>query len=1040
MFFHYLDNIRFFIHSKNQNKWQKIMTFNIYKKQLAQFLVIYSLVLLGIFNLNSAYAMYTNGGEAHFYPDDDYPIQYGILIPDPNMYATMSVQGSDQGEFTLMDWLGLTIDSEAVIGEDISELYPWYFDTPLTPTITDNNHIDPWNDITWLNVTAYKSENNTISPFTLNTVFDYYIMKEKKTLSVPLDRTLPMQIDIIISSTGPKILKFDWLADDPSAINYDRYLISPSGKLVDLDERTATSHAISPPIDVFNYLIFNAKEKGTYRLLIYATHNEPAYLFLEFLSSTISTLPMDTIMFGGNGGDILTIDESVHSNWQSIWFKFKGNKGDIYRLDLSKDYSTGIEPIIDLWIPCQAGYILDENILTGSHEVYFPESSNAYISFTDTGYGDWYRYSLFVSEIEAFDYNIGQNLTKYRVLSDEIITIEFEIQEDSFIRFNYSSLADPAGQPYIKALETANAFIFRDSKNLQSFDEITPLLTTTIDSEDFNYYYMPTGIYKAIIKNNNPNEDGAFHISSKLIEWADENIPINSLTYPNNSPSQFTSLEFEPDVYYDNLKQGIGIDINISEPGQYRLNVTVLNSENLTITPNPGRPSAVVVYNSSQGTYHNWTTEVLDPLKSFPAFSDDEPSEQTDDILFIAYSQKWSDMNFNFSQLGVKDSPALDLSFMTYDGTDFTNEVSETLDTTYEFTSNGNISLNIEDGDYIDWIKGADFDVININENDSYWLGIKLNSKDYSTLPYIQSITILNETQAPSETILGNLNFALVRDTGYDYGDYWIPSDQPSVAQIVSDSFESFLIEADSPYLMGFEEGIYKLLVIPEVESDDPFMIKVAVENFWSYKQQITYNITSEPNLYQYQINNYTDSGYAYDNGTLHHFNLTTTYNHLKSTPTDLGQDSYFVIECFGQAYQWTQLVVACENVTQYNLYLAQNLPWIDNDGPNSEITMLTPFTPGTTVSTYEFGIFNDHFYLIFQTLASEDWITYKIDLNQYNTIQLLAKAEVASQEPEIPMALILGIAIGIPVTAGIIVVIYVLKRRGRILSKTPNY
>lgn len=1011
------------------------MTFNINKKQLAQFLVIYSLVILGIFNLNSAYAMNTKGGEAHFYPDDEYPTQYGILIPGPNMYGTLSVQGSDQGEFILMNWLGGIIDSETVTGKDISVLYPLYFDTPLTPSITDNDYVDPWNDIAWLNVTAYKSENKTISPFTLNTVFNYYTMKEEETLSTPLDRTLPMQIDIIISSTGPKILKFDWLTDDPSAVIYDRYLISPSGKLVDLDERIATSHAVSPPIDLFNYLIFNAKEKGIYRLLVYANHNEPAHLYLEFLSSAVFTLPMDTLLFGGNGGDILTIDDNVHSGWQSNQFKFKGNKGDIYRLDLCKDYSTGIEPVIDLWVPCGIGYISEKNIPTGSHEVYFPESGDAYISFTDTGYGDWYRYSLFLSEIEVFDYDIGENLTTYRVLSDEIIAIEFEIQEESFIRFNYSSLDDPAGQPYIKALETTNAFIFRDSKSLQSFDEITPLLTTTIDSEEFHYYYMSAGIYKAIIKNNNPINDGAFQISSRVVEWADDNIPINSLTYPNNNPSQFTTLEFEPDVYYTNLKQGIGIDINITEPGQYRLNVTVLNLENLTISPDPGSPSAIIVYNSSEGTYHDWTIEALDPLKSFPGFSDD--ATQKDDMLFIAYNQKWSDMKFNFSQLG-DCSPALKFGYFCYTGTDFSGEVNG-IDTTDRFKSNGTISIDTNDVDYINWIKGADFDVPNINENDSYWIAIKVEGKDYTTLPYIQSITILNQTQPSSETIFGSLNFALVRDSGYDYGDYWNPSDQPSVAQVLGASFETFLIEADQPYFIGAEEGIYKLLIIPEIQSDDPLMIKVAVENFWSYRHQKTYDITSEPNLYQYQINNYTDSGYAHGNGTLHHYNLTTTYNHLKSMPTDLGQNSYFVIECFGQAYQWTQLVVACENVTEYNLYLSQDLPWIDNNGPNSEIAMLTPLAPGTTDSTYEFGVYNDHFYLIFETLASDDMVTFKIDLHQYDTAQLLASAVVASQKPQDSIALILGLAIGIPVAASIIVIIYVLKRRGRILTKTPK-
>ena len=54
------------------------------------------------------------------------PEAYGALIPSPNTIAALYVDGSNQGKFTVMDWLGATQAEEIVNfpGEDISLYYP----------------------------------------------------------------------------------------------------------------------------------------------------------------------------------------------------------------------------------------------------------------------------------------------------------------------------------------------------------------------------------------------------------------------------------------------------------------------------------------------------------------------------------------------------------------------------------------------------------------------------------------------------------------------------------------------------------------------------------------------------------------------------------------------------------------------------------------------------------------------------------------------------------------------------------------------------
>lgn len=1020
------------------------------KRKLIPLLVFLLFGLLNIFNLSSGIAMHMQGEGATFSLEKDDPLEYGVILPEPNMYATLSITGSNQGEFAFLLSEGTEVAREIVDypGEDISIVYPWFIPGYLD-TITDNDFVNPWSTL-WLNISAYNAESETLSPYTMNTAFNYYVMPETGMLQVPLNHSIPMQIDITIGSLGPKILKYDWLTDDPSNIGQSIDLISPSGKGVDYYKDTATTHALSPPIDLYDYLTFVAHEKGTYRLLIYAWHilDKPAYLTLEFLETSISSLSSETLVFEGNGDDTLMIEETEHSTWRSNWLSFNGEKGDIFRFELNKDYSTGEEPIISIWSPCDNGYILYPSITEGIHEIYFPTSGKAYISFIDAGYGDWYRYALYLSKYEDINYDIGGNSTSIRISRDQSKVIEFSLEEDAFVRFNYTST--PPGNPYLDALGMTNAFIFIDSKDFDCYEILSPIETKVVDIEEFYYYYMPNGTYKAVIKNADETNDGVLVISSKFVEFSNNSIPINYLNYPDKNPSQSLTLEFEQDESYNELYEAKYVYLDITEPGQYILNTTIDGTDYLQDLSSTWNPTVVAVYNFSEGTYHNWTEEALDPSKSFPAFSTDTAGEQSGDTLFIAYTEKWQNMEFNFSQVGVKENN-LDLDFFTWNGFDFNNQFFPS-DPTDDFTHNGTIVNDLEDIDYINWIKGADFNLSGINEDEFYWLAIRLTtSQDFSSLPFIQLLTLSND---PIIVPNLNINLALVGESSYDYSDFWEPTITQGPEFMFEDenfysSKDTNLFETGNPYTIGFEEGLYKLLIIPEGDLNytGPITIDFAIENYWPYRHQDSYNITAispEPNLHMWQINNFTASnnytamGYAQGNGTIYNYELITTFNDTESELIGLGSKSYFIIECFGEAYQWTQLVVSCNNVSAYELYLMQDLPWIDNTGPNGEV-MNIPFTAMN--STYEFGALTDHFFLLFEVDASDDLVTFRIDLNQYNTTRLYSSEIIASYSPPSPGGdnLVLILAITIPAAVGAaVVVVYLLKRKRRILTKTP--
>ncbi|GAH13722.1 unnamed protein product [marine sediment metagenome] len=82
-----------------------------------------------------------------------------------------------------------------------------------------------------------------------------------------------------------------------------------------------------------------------------------------------------------------------------------------------------------------------------------------------------------------------------------------------------------------------------------------------------------------------------------------------------------------------------------------------------------------------------------------------------------------------------------------------------------------------------------------------------------------------------------------------------------------------------------------------------------------------------------------------------------------------------------------------------------------------------------------KFGVHVDHFYLLFEShdIPSEEIMTFKIALSQYNTTALYSSEITASYTPPIPGLdpLVLTLMIAIPAAIGVVVVVvYVVKKR----------
>ncbi|MFX1463342.1 MAG: hypothetical protein ACFFBF_09865, partial [Promethearchaeota archaeon] len=655
-----------------------------------------------------------------------------------------------------------------------------------------------------------------------------------------------------------------------------------------------------------------------------------------------------------------------------------------------------------------------------------PKTGAAYVSFTDVVFEDWYRYSLLLRKANNYKYELGDTTT-FSIYMDEPTTVQFSVKEDSIVRFNYTSLPSPLGAPALIG------FIYRDSKEITYGALNIAILTRTVDSTNFYWHYMPAGTYKAFIINMNPSANGLFKISSQVYDLSEDSIPINTMTYPSDYPSEFATINLQPDSEFGGLKDPIGLNIEIPDIGQFRLNTTMLLANNSGATATIS-PTYLYTYNGTDSEYYSFGYPQ-------PVFSLDGDST-TSDFFYIGAPTIWTGMTFDFSVLGAGGTMACYI----YDGG--WAVLSETNDGTSELTADGTIEFNLGDVDFNQWIRGTgglDIDP-NITETDYFWMRLDCTG-NYATVPVLQELTLLNAT------VKGNLQYFLIGESGYEFDNYWGPSGITQPADITNlvislddyypeyDSRVSSIIRGTDPMTIGFEAGTYKLLIIPEMWTySGAVSVRLAVENYWDYAHHETYDIgVQTPILHARDITNYTLSGYSNITGTVYTYNLTTTYNHTESTLPYGGGESYFVLECSGEPYQWTQLVATVEGLGtgDYELYILQDLPWIGNAGPNAEWNTIA--TTVNTNRTFEFGVFSDSFILLFEVLSSEENVTFYLSLSQYNTVPLTTSDVKASYTPPLDPALVLALVIGIPAAAGAVVVIYVLKKKGKILTKRPT-
>jgi hypothetical protein len=994
------------------------------KMKIYSFAVITLFFLLTISNTVFTLAqenISTDGNTFKLEKDD--PIQYGAFLPPPNYYSTMSIDGSNQGDFSIMNWASnlpeINRQTVGIPGKDISNMYPWYFENYLLDTTTNNNYSDPW-DTEWVNVSAFNAENETISSFNLKHVWIEYSMSETSSLEFPLNSSIPIQINIRINSRGPKLLKFQWLTEfnsnPPNIMNSK--IISPSGKNIDKFGRTIQLINKLPggvetyELNPFNYWGFVAHEAGTYKLLIFANHDDPARMLLEFMNYNSQSISLDSVIYGGSEKEIPNWEDIEQAEWQSQWFRFSGTKGEFYELDLSLIYNLDffgdgnppVLPNVDVFVPCENGYQLIPASFSNQY-IYCPSDGDIFVTVNADEYYTINRYSLFIKNLPMINYEIGNTRT-FKFSKDSVKSLSFTVQNNSFVRFNFTQYG--SGLPSI-----LSNFRFIDSKSQNCFSSITPLDTKIVSNKSFYYYYMPAGNYRAYMGNTNFEGNGILQMSSKIIGFINDTIPINNLGYNNKDPTNFKTINFEPDDYYKTLKKASWIGINITDPGQYKINVTLFASENSDALISTLDPSHVLVYNNTDpGSYEEWTDETLDTGLSFPAFSTDGDAE-TGDILFVAYPMKWHDFEFTLDTNGIALG-SLELKPIIWNGEKW-EDISIVSDETNFLRTDGKVELNLTDSAFKHWDLGAGFDLLDIDETNFYWLGFNISEGSYIQVPEIQQLKLSNTT------LIGDLNLALVGESGYIHSDYWdIPLGNNPRSLIVNllpgyenDSTDLWIMRQNEPYIVGVEEGYYKLLMIPVNWSySGSINLKIAVSNYKNWNPHNLYNITSEPIIHPFEIiNGDLKEPYEY-NYQNYPFGLTDTYNKTVITWKNNGlNESYYVIDCYGKAYSWTQLITSIQNVTSYTVYIMQELPWINGGGPNMEIRNLATSFIGN--NTYEFGVLNDKFTLIFKLNPSLgfDLIPIKIGLSQYNTLVHRIKSPKPSS-PSIPwinLPLLLG-------------------------------
>jgi len=981
-------------------------------------------------------------GSTNIETTDQSPTQYGVMIPEMNMYTTMSVKANNRGTIDFIKWDG---SPGTVTGFSYSSDY--FNKDKIDGTLLSSNSmgaVNPW-DTEWINVTG---ENETTN-FNINAIANQYAMNEEESLVFNVNRSAPIEILIMISSKGPKTIKYQF---SDSSVSIDSVaLISPSNKQIPLSPPNNAQYLYLNSFATFKFQEFVAYTIGEYRLLLVPTLTSTTSLTLKIENPTsISTLSGNQLSYIGME-ETPTFEESEENDWQSNWVRITGNSEKAYTLFFEKVFQVNSVPQINLWIPTLTGFNPNLKGESFSQSLYFGDYTDVYyVSITDMLYGSRsnYRYSLNLREMPNEVYSIGSS-KEVKVSYDDEIQIRFNMGQSAFVRFNFTSNGD--GAPTFDTGIPPNIYYY-DSNSINGYSIRQPLLQKIFGGNTFYYYYLPEGDYilSNILYNTVKTNDGFMYITSKIVENAANPVPINELTYPQSYPINYETYQFNPSSIDPSLKGGKLIDLPITETGQYRINISMEWSDNSMALPGTALPAKVITFNGTD--YFDVTTNATTQGPSFKAM------ELIGDRLYIAYTDKWHNMEINLTQAGTyggylntakifDETSELDLSISS--------------DTTriggLELRQNGTIVLNLGDSDFLDWKKGTgnSINIPNVVDSDYYWLALECDDAFFTTLPLIDLITLSNITMH------GDLNFALIGESGYEYGDVWDANS--GLYQIVSiddiilnqgSGYKSFSEEqwlltdgtsSTDPQLIGLDEGTYKLLIVPEKWSyDGSITIRVALENYWPYKVEDTYATIGSPNLYGYQINNYTLSGYAQANGTIYPYQKTISYNHTEHTLMLSSDESYVLVECTGTPYAWTQLVVAYENISNYELYLLQDLPWISSSGPNQEVRELGSGIGSNT--TYEFGVITGTFYLLFEVETSSEMIELNLDLNQYTTPYLnITVTETAQITPPVTqpfdwigLVIIVG-AVGMVALIGAVGYYYIRSRGGKIKSKSPR-
>ncbi len=1013
------------------------MKIMIRKYKILAFSAFLAILVLSTFNATFSVAAVSQQGTcASIQLNKDNPRAYGVIVPPPNMYVTTRLQGSYQANLDIIDWNGgtpdYTINTENYPGNNISWGGPWYSEGKEFFTPTLNGYTDP-GDIRWFNLTALEAKNDTLAdPFEFNMVWNSYSFTEGGSLLIPINYSIPIEVDITINSLGPKLLKVDWLTNNPDGNYLGTWrIISPSGHVlsenvhisrIDVEISTASE-------EQYDVLQFISHETGTYKLLMLtSTNTVPMQLLLEFINPTIKTLSLSTNSYGGPGDADPTYYERLDNAFFAEWWRISAIKGDKFVLDYNPVYWEDTnDHVVNIWYPCSTGYRTEASVNAGygRFDIIAPITGDIYVSCISRDYWSNYRNRLYCEKIEANTLTL--NTTEaIHISRGERKVFDFTLEEESFLRVNKTVIGTAGTMMYgwdgSSTSWSSNRFSFLDTKKGYCVQPISSI-ETKIANYTYDYYYLPNGSYEILVRNTDIKKDGVFMITTSFVEYANLTIVPEVLSYPSDDPSigGFTKLTFKADDYEKSLKKAQWVEINITEASNWLLNGTIWRSDNLGAFQPYVNPSKVIVFNDSDNSFTDWTGEALDPNKYFPAFSDDG-GDETGDRLLIAYPQKWHDLEFNFTTFQSGGSWVIET--WTAGGWDQLTTPADYTDNTGGFTSNDTIDLVLTSEEYEDWIMGAQFNIPGVEKRLYYWLSIRVDS-DITTVPEINHLRISNTT------LSGELNWIWVRDSPYQYCDYVQSSTDTLYFINVLSLLDGYENDSDSTSLWAFqgeESGVLKLLLVPEHWSySGDVVIGINAYSFDGYNRGGVYNITSNPLVYPWQIK---DGVNAPEGNVVYNY---TTYPYVyidrwNCSTNKVGSWVHYYLDILGNTLNWTQLVLALENVTgSYYVQLYQDLPWVDNTGPKNEL-LVVQSSIGAANKTYEFGVLNGNFTLHIAFSTTEDLVGLKLHVTQYNTTKIdIIPPEVVVPPiiPGYPLLITLGVSI-----IAVVIITYTIKKK----------